>query len=542
MVIYYAMTKYHLLFSITHMILTNKAEEAYLFLYDGLQGGVKNIDRLKEKKICKDIFLVPEIKFREGWKSLNENSSITDIDYNINLISGRVEKWLPINIRLCKEIYIANDQWSIGLYCIMNRIPYIYYEDGVGMLSQPDYSYELVKKMSITHAIMAKRIGAFGQNNVVTRKMADLNNQQKGFYDKLAIHFSLRNELKKLNANQINDLLYIFDAKKYGNNRSGTLLLTEHFVNMRRISVEEQKELYTLLVDFFFVGEELYIKPHPNDLHINYEKLFLKNVNMISRLFPSELLPFCYEGNIKLALAACSTSVYGLQERADKIIRFNSDIETYYQQLIKYYFVKRICERLKEYEINGINVHMDFFEALEVKNKSRSNKRINIVGNVQKYLSDNSEISKNNLTIFINEENSYSLYIDENFLKMKKVLIRISKELQSKTNLINCKDEYIWVTSKNEMELNKIKNFKEVKVMENLGVILEAETILNDETIRIKMLEGKLLAALDQVSKYQTIISDLKEENHKLKDKISNYDKEIINRLEKSLSNEPIVK
>ena len=254
MIIYYAMTKFHLIFSIVHKRKTYGDQDAVLFLYSGLQGVEEEYERILAAGFFREIDLVPEIELKRDWTPLNDKSDESEIRENVRRLVRNVEEWLPIPLSGNNAIYLANDHWALGLYCIWKNIPYHYYEDGVGMLSKPEYSRELVYRMNRTHAIVASYMGAFGQNDLVVEKIGDLENQTEGFADEKAVHFSLKDELRQLSGEDMGRLLAIFDAPKLSEQEGVTLLLTEHFVNMWRLTIEGQRELYALLVDFFCVS------------------------------------------------------------------------------------------------------------------------------------------------------------------------------------------------------------------------------------------------------------------------------------------------
>ncbi len=531
MVIYYAMTKFHLIFSITHKILKHANEAAVLFLYQDLQGVETNIARLEELGMFHKIYVVPEIDFRKTWNSLSDESTEAEIDENIRKMVLAVEDWLPMKISSKDTLYIANDHWAIGTYCIYKRIRYNYYEDGVGMLSKPDYSYELVRNLNVTHAIMARHMGAFGQNPCVITKLADLENQSEGFYDEKAIHFSLKEELKCLSKNDMKKLLYVFDAPNCGNVADATILLTEHFVNMKRLSIEGQRELYAMLVDLFTSGEKLFVKPHPNDFHISYPDIF-EDVNMISRLFPSELLPYCFEEKFSLVLAACSTSVFGLQDKTDRILRFNIDIENYYQSLLKYYAVNSLMKLFKNVTVVAVNAHTDILDAYGItwQNEPGDGKNIFVVGYMDGELPAHAE---DDIIVYLNEDGKYSVFAADIDYKDFTV-IQIRKNCRRKNFVINSSDEYIYVIS-NDSDATVIRMVKEPKNMENTGMILDVDAITDDDKIKIKILEGNLKSALNRIEKYEQSEAGYKAEIADLKKQIENYDKDVIGKFKQMI-------
>jgi len=526
MIIYYAMTKFHLIFTLTHKLCVHKEEDAILFLYSGLQDLETNYSRLVEKQIFKNVYIVPEILFHKSWKPLNEHSTDKEISYNIEIMLGEIEDWLPTSISAQDRIYIANDHWALGTYCIAKQIPYIYYEDGVGMLSKPEYSYELVKRVNHTHAIIAKHINAFGNNSCVVEKLADLNNQTEGFFDEKAKHFSVKERLKMLDRQGITDLLYVFNAPDCGCVENATILLTEHFVNMKRLTIEGQRELYAMLVDFFSGGETLYIKPHPNDFQISYQDIFPEAL-LISRKFPSELLPFCFPCRLNLALAACSTSVFGLQDIVKRTLRFDIDIENHYMYIPKYFVVKLVLDLLGQRKVYVKNAYTDILSAFgiffDTSLKAKPKGRVVVW---DKVIEEEStvEISEKDVLICVNSLDNFRMFEHINSLQEMKnwICIRIKKDLNTKNRVTNPNEEYLWIYTKNAEKRNKIKKVKETVNMVNTGMMLDISVIADDNEMKIKLLEGNLRAALDRIERYKVTEAKYVELVKKMEEKSAN--------------------
>ena len=544
MIIYYAMTKYHLIFSIVHKLKMHKEDEAILFVYSGLQDLNTNYSRLKETRYFKDIYVVPEIEFRKNWTPLGEDASNDEIINNIQGMVELIEEWLPIPISKEDELYIANDHWAIGTYCIFKKIPYVYYEDGVGMLSKPDYSYELVKKLNATHATMAKYMKAFGLNECVKYKLADLENQSDGFYDEKAVHFSLKENLQSLKSEDMSRLLYIFNAPNCGDAQNATILLTEHFVNMKRLTIEGQRELYAILVDFFAMGDTLFVKPHPNDFQISYVDLF-KNAKMISRIFPSELLPYCFENKLKLALAACSTSVYGLKNVVNDTLRFDIDIENHYMYIFKYYALSLVSKILDDYNIIEINTYRDLLDAFNIHYRSDGDsikgKKLVVIDdkNTQMEVSAPKMVDSN-ILVYINSSEQGKLFQEKKLNNYKKncVIIQITVNSNLDTKVINNRREYIYIYTVDKGVKEKLISLKKEKKMEYCGAILDVEALTDDREMQVKLLEGNLKAANYRIEKYKEEEVMYKNEIEELKEKLKKRDEEILDNLKIVLNNE----
>lgn len=543
MIIYYAMTKFHLIFSITHKLSEHNQEEAILFLYSGLQDIEMNYNRLYELGIFKDVYIVPEIELRKGWKGLNDNSSHAEIESNVRLLIDKVEEWLPVKFGWEDTIYIANDHCALGSYCIYKKIPYIYYEDGVGMLSKPEYSYQLVRKLNVTHSIVASYLGAFGQNENVVKKLADLNNQSEGFSDEKAEHYCLKDKLEQLSAEDKNNLLYVFDAPKCQVDRKSTILLTEHFVNMKRLSIEGQREIYAMLVDFFGVGK-LFIKPHPNDFQISYPEIF-NDAQMISRKFPSELLPYCFNGNLELGLAACSTSVYGLKNILNRALRFDIDIENHYKKLFQYYVLQEIIKECNENDFDKIftvNTYNDILDAFNIQYftdlSAKKNAAVFVFDDKEpmaEFVTENAD-GESKTFIFMNTE----IMIEQIGTRSLNTLVAVKLKIEpfKDKSFTEPKEEYIWIYTGNERLINKLKKIRMMKTMNYTRAQLDVSALTDNKDIQIQILQGNLNAALNRLEMYMEKEKQLNQKIEELERSLKERNKEILSKLEEVLVNE----
>ena len=519
MIVYYAMSKFHLIFSITHKLTEHRDEKAILYLYASMQDLDTNLPRLEKADIFEKIFLIDEINLRKGWKGLPAGSTEDDIKSNIEVLCDAVDQWLPYRISEKDTLYIANDHWALGTYCIWNKIPYIYYEDGVGMLSKPDYSLELVRKLNQTHAVIAQYLHAFGLNDCVIKKLADLNNQTEGFFDEKAEHYCLKEKLRNLPEKDIEKLLYIFNAPKFpGFGRNKTILLTEHFVNMKRLTIEGQTRLYSLIVDFFNGDNQLFIKPHPNDLHLNYLKIF-PDAQMVPSKFPSELLPFCFEEPFDLGLAACSTSVLGLKDMLDRIIRFDIDIENTYLNFFRYYTVSQLLKGpFKDIPISQYGLLSDLFHIFMCENletefvnppsMSENQERIYLVDNWKTDLAGNSccktpkDWNDNDIVLFLNSSLNYDFfeYLNSHHRQFLSVISIKIYDKNSQNSFAHEERLYIYSKAKNIHQ--RLEGFHLEKNLSYSNLHLSVEAITSDPQLQIKILEGTLAATNTRLKAY----------------------------------------
>lgn len=521
MVLYYAMTKFHLLFALTHHITYSKSREDVLYLYSGMRDVDDYRKRMLDSQLFGKVELLDEIEMRKDWSGVNDLDDDVNINQNIEQICNRLNDWLPDDLESFSDIYIANDHWALGIYCIHNNIPYYYVEDGVGMLSKPDYSYELVFKQNKTHAYVAKSIGAFGNNKCIKGKYADLNNQNEGFFDDKSIHYSVKEQLKLIadtDSEMLQKILNVFYSGETINiSDRNTILFTEHFVNMKRLNIEEQNELYSLLCDYFQDGQ-LLIKKHPNDIHTLYEKIFA-NVVILPRDVPSELLPFICNNRLNIGLTACSTSVLGLRDYFNKIIRFDIDIEYTYRKFHKYYVMIFLLNKMqlvyKDESIIEKTIYTNFWEKYGEDFEKAG--EILVLDDSQD-ASIFESISNIETILFLALPNiRFQDLLKKALYKHRLCLIRLNKVLSSNTTATDIQDEYLILYSSNQNTLKKMEGFEMLKELPYTGMKLNVDTITDNEKIKSKILEAMLESANREIDRLLEREKELLKENKELK-------------------------
>ncbi|MDL2318792.1 glycosyltransferase family 52 [Eubacteriales bacterium OttesenSCG-928-A19] len=537
MVIYYAMTNFHMIFSLLHRNTIHKDDKSVLFLYSEIGNRERLVERTLETKLFDEVYIVPEIKLRECWKTSSDSViNEMELENNINNWANAFHEWLPFEIPEDAMIYCANDQWALGNYCISHGRPYYYYEDGVGMLSKPEYSLQLVANMNVMHGFIAEHIKAFGLNDFVIEKIADLENQSPGFSDPKARHYSVKEELSQSNDDLRRKILHVFNAPSIHNTGGSILLLTEHFINMRRLSITGQAELYSYIVDYFGRGKQLYIKPHPNDIHLNYTEIF-PNAICIERLFPSELLPFCIDNKFDIGLAACSTAVYGLKNIFLDTVRFGIDIEHTYSLFHRYYasavLAKQIESTATIYVYGAITEHYKmFFKLLDVieyhvidRELPKDSGKIKFIivdavasdDVVLKKLLD--ELCENDIVLFLNSSEDYCFSEAESDIFNRIANLDISLKSKQEAWI-----ETIYLYSKSEKQRRTFGGDimrKELKYS-NLSITMKA---FSEEKHQIKFLEGVLRATTKQLEYVTNREDKLATENALLKEKLEQYEK-----------------
>ncbi|MCD8026489.1 MAG: hypothetical protein LUF33_06090 [Clostridiales bacterium] len=214
MVLYQASTMYHLLCCITHKLAYNDNEESELLMLEYIKP-LKERKAFYEKLMKYGFFTrvryVPEQQFKlKKGIALDENSTEKQINTVIDNISSAFVGWFGEDIKKYREIYVASDQHSLGIFLIKNKIPYTYMEDAGGMLSEQSRYLSITRSNNLTNHIINEYLGCAGRNSCVKAKLCNLKQQQKGFYDEKAVDFSIYETYKNIIPDKIPVVLNFF--------------------------------------------------------------------------------------------------------------------------------------------------------------------------------------------------------------------------------------------------------------------------------------------------------------------------------------------
>lgn len=327
MIFYNALSNYHILTCILHKLKYHSKEPAILGIpnYHKSLSLIKN--NLEKFKFFDQIIVIEEF----NWHQLNESTQ-SSLKKDIELITKKFSAKNNLDFKQFKEINICGDHNSIGIYLISSQIKYNFFEDGCGVLSEEDRLMNQFRKTNYHRYKILKQLGIPGNNQYVKNRYGDLNCQIKDYYNKKDIHFSVREELEKLDKNTIKNIINVFDSKfQFQIKNNSDLLLTWHYISAGIMKPLEQEHYYCIMLDYFSKNKHIIIKPHPADDELDYLKIFPK-VNIISRTLPSELLPYCSTSKFNNLITGNSTSINGLQKYTNNIIDFNSEYDQSYKK------------------------------------------------------------------------------------------------------------------------------------------------------------------------------------------------------------------
>jgi len=338
MILYHAGTMYQLLYSIAHKLAIHENERCHLLLVETIVPPLQRDDflaRLHVQGWFERAEFIPESRLkRNRGRALHEHSAPKKIEAMAQKISRNFEAWFEGRLRDFAKIYIASDQWSLGVCLLHRRIPYIYMEDAAGMLSEQARYLAITRGFNITNYVLSEHLGGAGRSEFVTAKLCDLACQQPGFHDPKAVDFSIRHALREMIPQRVPEILafYAVDPIEIKSGEASCLFLTQFNETMADPSLDTQECISTLLADYCCPGHQLIVKPHPKDCWLNYPRIF-PGARVLPNNFPSELLPFILNGQIDIALTASSTSIGGVAELAHNAYSFGTKIETMWPRL-----------------------------------------------------------------------------------------------------------------------------------------------------------------------------------------------------------------
>lgn len=540
MILYHGITNYHILCCILHKIIYNNDKECVLYI-SRLNKDKKRLEKtILDSGIFRDVKIFQEFIFT-SIKEIEKGRKILDeiIDY----VNDKNE----INFNEVEEYNICGDHYALGMYLVKNSIQYNYFEDACGILSQKDVAAGYTKKTREWQYDLTNELKLFGESNLVINRYGDLSKQVEGYYNNKDIDFCIPEILKKLSKEQINKIINIFQDNITDKKEDSKidLLLTQYFIGLGYMTYDEQKLLYTLLVDYFGRGNQLVIKPHPSDVHGLYKQWFPNSI-VLNRTLPSELLPYCVDNQFETGITASSTAIYGLSNNIKNIIHFDNEIEVLYPNINRYYITLLILNKILNEDDNKIYLmgcykqfltnlskvnNIELPELIELKKIEylkkikKSNRNIFIVDDLskigetprKKYKSFQKALREKDIVIYINS-NKKQYFYNEYQLKILKDIIPIvveRKQIEEDFFAEKLDSEYIYVYSKNSSIKEILSNMSEKIILENTGIELNVN---QTEKIEMKTLEGILKATETRLKEEINTNKKLRKENAEIQE------------------------
>ncbi|MGN0564297.1 MAG: glycosyltransferase family 52 [Candidatus Heritagella sp.] len=435
MILYHVTTLYQLLYVICHRMTVHRDRPCCLFLSEYLLPEMKNRDllnRLEENGWFSFVRVIPEISFKlKRGGALDETSRPEEIDAMAEAISHTFEKWLDLDLRQMETLYVASDQWSLGVYLLHNRIPYVYIEDGSGMLSQPERYLAITKKFNLSNFIICNHLHGAGRSPLVTACLCDLKNQLPGFHDDRAVNFSVYEAVRSMPEKDRAALLdfYGITPIKLDPNQKTCLFLTQYLETLAENDLETQEYLSTLLADYFAPDFRLLVKPHPKDKWLDYRRVFPKS-EILPREVNAELLPFVFDSPPQLAITISSTAVGGLAPFVGRTCSLGTAVEKDPESLHLFYALARILQFLNssgEQTYRGVSrTAAECFQSMYKSGKDGPRLKVLVDSGVCE--SDENQTGPYGLCVFLGTAPYTNGVTEEKLSGMMEVTVRVTPE------------------------------------------------------------------------------------------------------------------
>lgn len=333
MIIYHGITTWHILECWIHKLVKHKDEEAILILPDFILEKFPNIEESFPKKIF-EIKIIPYMKLNYGLEKERFEAELKNIVDSMNI--G--------DIAAADEIYVAGGQYMFSHYLITHNVPFHFFEEAPGRLTTAEIVMGNVRKINQKQYDIAMDDGMFeGNSTMVKTIICNISAQVEGVELPTNVeNLDVIDELHNISKEELDNIKEYFNVPDIRFCKNSAMILTQHFANLGMLTYVEQALLYQMTADYFLDRDKLFVKPHPDDL-MSYSSE-LKNCEVISGCFPSELLHIISDTKVDCLLAISSSSILNLKKYYGSIIGFNEEyLKTFYKNH-QYYLAAKIVE------------------------------------------------------------------------------------------------------------------------------------------------------------------------------------------------------
>lgn len=521
MVLYHAITVYHVLEFIVYHLINHSGEKSVCLL-------TKNM--MLDDKFSRDLvrfgFFSEVVQFYDGRIPPIKESLYENVD-------NMVKKCIP-HIEDFDEINIAGAQFYFTYWLIHNKIKFNFWEEASGRLTDFEALRESVIKSGsdLQDEIAMENNMYDGNNPIVHKRYCNFAAQSADFDRNNVVDFNVTSELNKLSAECITRILNFFEVPSNLDFPSHSItILTQHFANLRMMSFEEQAEIYQMTRDYYFEdykNNELIFKVHPSDMMF-YNKL-CKGCQVVRERFPAELIPYASSQRSEMLMAISSTGISTLETVYKKSISFNAEYEKSFHFNHKYYFALKLAEMMQG-NVYALNVNQTQLEHMRIlsdigfskdihycKNLPSDENAIIIIGdgftdaaidreNMTLYLEN---ISSHATVIFLNTDDEFIFYnyqirgLLKKYLVVKYIdVLPIAEEIYAETGV-----EKVFIFSKEEKIRKDVQHMSYNKNLPNTGVSTRVSDWSDDET-KLAVIEGILDATEKRLLYYINRESEL---------------------------------
>lgn len=523
MILYHAITTYHILKFCTHKLRFHQNEDAILLVPNFLVRKPSGVIEPQLSEIFKKVYFFNW----EDKSAASEMSAIETISREMTHVFGKD------GLSSITEVNVASAAYLFSVWLIHNKINFQWFEEADGRLSQPEPIMNDDKRIFPLRYELAVKNGMYrGENLYVTRKFIKFDAQLPGFYDPMAVDFNVVKEMKLLSRSDQERLLRFFDVSPDLQFESGksVLMMTQHFSNLNILSYADHALCYQLTSDYYLDGYTLYYKWHPSDL-MPYPS-FIENVHMIDGQFPAELMTLVIDSPFEVGASINSTGIYNLKSICKQVLTFDQDYLNTFWHNHQYYFAVKLLEHFPDHEVVALGVNHIQFENMchfsgenvcctinyqDTININASGKKVYLIGKTEKEVVESidlhyEELSPDSIFVFLNLYDKYEcLPLMRKFPFIVKEIRINDMDSHCLRPFLDCRRIIIFASDDGRRE--KVEKMKYTKRLLNTG----AETVVfesMEKDIQIAALNGMLKATEKMLQEYM-------EENELLKKKLN---------------------
>lgn len=525
MILYIGASLYHILCFSIHKMIHHPEEDAVLVIGDNIfsKSGMAELKRdLDESKIFTKTVI---LKFIEGAYvnpvKLTEESDEAQIRQYIECNEQWVEQWLndrKLDLSEMTEINSAIDHRHLGMYVLSKGFLYQYFEDGNGLLSREDVQLNFHKKAQYASYAVTKYLKALGGSLVVTKKYANASAQLPGFYDEKMEDFNVIRLFETLDPEKQEILLHMFHGKKLDLKEKETpvLYLTRYVRYLQNPTMENHHYISSMILDLFAGNHPVIIKPHPRDFSGQYRRWF-PDAEVLEKHFPSELLPFLYDGKFHKIITVGSTAADGLKEETEEIIKLDVEFENKISSIYGYIgaicLIRHVYPEIEPDEIGAVGCVREFLDPLcrqflgfHIPEESKKEYRVVLADDVRESL------PKAEMTCFLNSAGDYRFADDMPEIFEQMSYVNLSVISKREEGSFSGKETGLLVSADQAETKKKVQDFCEKQEFPRTGLVMYMGNQNKEQKEYTKILEEILwLKCREERGREEAVFSEVPE-------------------------------
>ncbi len=352
MVLYSVVSTYQLLSAMIHRENHYPREEAVLMIASTLCEKFPEYQSLKN--FFADIAVFPLMPVPEDLLTRHANDEFF----------RRFFKEWNRDIRSFEKIYVGAAHYHFGVYLCSQKIPFCMFEDAAGVFSAPDVLMNTDRRLAPTRSRMARDYRLYtGENPVIVTRVGNRFAQVEGYQATNFEHQDVIESFESLPPERQTAVRRFFVKQDlFHVPEHSTVVLTQHFANLKMLTFEGQVTIYQYLADYFLPGRTLVIKPHPDDL-LYYSSLF-PDATVINVKFPSELLPVLFDNRPAEIATVSSTAVGSLKRYFTRCLDMTPAFERDFRMTPRYDAALRFLASLGASVPCGLGVNQEIVNGL----------------------------------------------------------------------------------------------------------------------------------------------------------------------------------